>query len=81
VESVTSTNVVIRPVNDPTAEPWNVSIQRVSKCNQSLSSSSPWFGHGKRRNRRRRLILRPRELQSDDGEITESQQTSQTRCG
>jgi len=33
VESVTSTHVVIRPVNDPTAEPWNVSIQRVSKYN------------------------------------------------
>jgi len=44
VESVTSTNVVIRPVNYPTAEPWNVSIQRVFKCNQLLSSSSPWFG-------------------------------------
>ena len=76
VESVTSSNVVIRPVNDPTAERWNVSIQRVSNCNPSLSSSSPWFGHGKKRNRRRRhQIVRPREPQSDDGEITESYQT------
>jgi len=48
VESVTPTNVVIRPVNDPTAEPWNVSIQRVSKCSSAMSSSSPWFGHSGR---------------------------------
>ena len=81
VEGVTSTNVVIRPVNDPTAEPWNVSIQRVSKCNQSLSSSSPWFGHGRGSNRRRRQVLKPREPQSDAGEKSDSEQTFQTKRG
>jgi len=72
---------VIRPVNDPTAEPWDVSMQRVSKCNQSLSSSSPWIGHGRRSNRRRRQVLKPRETQSDTGENSDSQPTFQTRCG
>jgi len=43
VGGVTSTNVA---VNDPTAESWNVSIQRVSRCNEALLAASPWYGHG-----------------------------------
>ena len=84
VESVTSTNVVIIPVNDPTAEPWNVSIQRVSKCSSAMSSSSPWFGHsGKNRKRRQIHKTRERQARSKDKETvkTDSQQLVKTRRG
>ena len=51
VTGVTPTNVLIRPVNDPNGEVLDVSIQRVSKCREQLSSSTPWMGHGRRRRR------------------------------
>ena len=54
VLEVTATNVVIRPIHDPQAESWNVSLQRISKCSGELSSSTPWLGHC--RNRKRRTI-------------------------
>ena len=50
---VTSTNAVIRPVHDSLAEPWNVSLQRLSKCSSELAAGTPWFGHGKCRKRRK----------------------------
>ena len=53
VIEVTSTNAVIRPVHDPLAEPWNVSLQRLSKCSVELAAGTPWFGHGKSRKRRK----------------------------
>jgi len=72
-KSITSINIVIRPVDDPTDEP-----QKVSKCSQALSSSSPWFGHSGR-NRKRLQIHKPKE--SEDEEMTESQQITTTTCG
>ena len=53
VMEVTSTNAVIRPVHDPLAEPWNVSLQRLSKCSSELTAGTPSFGHGKCRKRRK----------------------------
>ena len=53
VMEVTSTNAVIRTVHDPVAEPWNVSLQRLSKCSSELAAGTPWFGHGKSRKRRK----------------------------
>ena len=52
VTGVTPTNVLIRPINDPNGEVLDVSIQRVSKCREQLSSSTPWMGHGRRQRRR-----------------------------
>ena len=52
VVSVTPTNVFIHPLSDPTDQ-ITVSLQRVSKCDDSLSSARPWMGHGKSRKRRR----------------------------
>ena len=80
VESVTSTNVVIRPVNDPTAEPWNVSIQRVSRCSEALSAASPWYGHGGK-NRKRRQIRKPGRPQTESTEQVDSQPVKTTTCG
>ena len=45
---VTPTNVFIRPINDPTGEVLDMSIQRVSKCSKELSLATPWMGHGSR---------------------------------
>ena len=45
---VTPINVFIRPINDPTGEVLDVSIQRVSKCSEELSLATPWMGHGSR---------------------------------
>ena len=52
VVSVTPTNVFIHPLSDLTDQ-ITVSLQRVSKCDDSLSSTRPWMGHGKSRKRRR----------------------------
>ena len=44
---VISTNVVIQPMHNPQARPWNISLQRASNCSENLASSStPWLGHG-----------------------------------
>ena len=55
VQGVTPTNVFIRPVNDPNGEVLDVSIQRVSKCSEMLSSAVPWMGHTNKRRRRCRI--------------------------
>ena len=41
VTGVTPTNVFVRPINDPAGEILDVSIQRVSKCSERLSSAVP----------------------------------------
>lgn len=51
VVGVTSTNAFIHPLSDPTDQ-ITVSLQRVSKCDNSLSSVTPWMGHGNSRKRR-----------------------------
>ena len=38
VESLTATNAVIRMSNDSSAEPWNISRQRLSKCYPGLDT-------------------------------------------
>ena len=73
VMEVTSTNAVIRPVHDPLAEPWNVSLQRLSKCSVELAAGIPWFGHGK--SRKRRKIKRKTESSGDN----DQQVTQQTK--
>ena len=55
VQRVTPTNVFIRPINDPNGEVLDVSIQRVSKCSEMLSSAIPWMGHTNRQRRRRQI--------------------------
>ena len=52
VVSVTPTNVFIHPLSDP-KDQITASLQRVSKCDDSLSSARPWMGHRKSRKRRR----------------------------
>jgi len=57
VQSVTSTNAVIKLLNDKNAEPWNVSRQRLSKCHPGMEGAQPWVGHS-RKLRRRRVLKR-----------------------
>ena len=44
-ESLTGTNTIIRVKRDNQSEPWNVSLQRLSKCNESLADHEPWLGN------------------------------------
>ena len=49
---VTPTNAAIQMMNDPSAEPLIVSLQRLSLCNGSFSSNTePWRGHYKSQRR------------------------------
>lgn len=57
----------MRPVNDPLAEPWNVLIQRLSKCNSELASVTLWLGHGQ--NRRRRVVKRRKPHSESDRQL------------
>ena len=81
VVSVTPTNVFIHPLNDPTDQ-ITVSLQRVSKCDDSLSSARPWMGHGK--SRKRRMINKTQiasHAQADDSQShiqSASQQVSRS---
>ena len=67
-------------MNDPTAEPLIVSLQRLSLCNGSFShDTQPWRGHYKPR--RRRQIRRPQggncppaEVQDLDDNVTADSQ-------
>ena len=86
VDEVTPTNAAIQMMNDPTAEPLIVSLQRLSLCNGSFShDTQPWRGHYKPW--RRRQIRRPQggncppaEVQ-DDNVTADSQGHTRTRRG
>ena len=48
VQSVTSTNAVIRGKDIEDAEEINVCQQRLSICSDEMKHSTPWIGHGNR---------------------------------
>ena len=65
IESLTSTNAMIQLVNDSSAEPWNVSRQRLSKCKPEMEQSKPWIGHSNKL-RKRRKLKHQRKVEQDD---------------
>ena len=86
VNEVTLTNATIQMMNDPSAEPIHVSLQRLSLCNGAFSSDTqPWRGHCK--NRRRRQIRRPGNCPPPDctgqdvDAVVDNQQCTRTRTG
>ena len=89
VQSLSSTNAVIKLVNDKNAEPWNVSRQRLSKCHPGMERvQKPWVGHSKRLRRRRVLKYINKGIGSDNSQpakrsqsaaSSENQQIPQTR--
>ena len=65
VQSVTSTNAVIRAKDIVVAEEINVSRQRLSICSDEMKHSTPWIGHGNRLRKRREIRKRkPNEQQA-----------------
>lgn len=55
VQSVTSTNAIIKVKDDPKAEPINVSRQRLSLCSDGMKDSSLWIGHGQKLRKQRKI--------------------------
>ena len=45
IQSLTTTNAVIKPTYDSNGEPINVSRQRLSKTSSLLETAKPWIGH------------------------------------
>lgn len=81
VVSVTSTNAFIHPLNDPTDQ-ITVSLQRVSKCDNSLSDAKPWMGHGKSRKRRKIKKTQSASHNREDNSPLQTQTSQQvTRSG
>ena len=78
--SVTATNVFIHPLNDP-EDQITVSLQRVSKCDNSLANVMPWMGHSKSRRRRqiKRTPVNADQRQGNDD--SPPPQTQVTRSG
>ena len=76
IQSLTSTNTVIKVKDDPNAEPINVSRQRISLCGYQMKNSSPWIGHSNKL-RKRRKIHKPKI--AANGAQTEEQ--DQTQAG
>ena len=74
VTRVTPTNVLIRPMNDSNGEILDVSIQRISKCKEQLSTSTPWMGNG--RGWHRRQIKKPAVIQPVDNTSIASNENS-----
>lgn len=64
VQSVTSTNAVIRAKDIKDAEDINVSWQRLSICSDEMKHSTPWIGHGNRLRKRRRIHKRKPSVNS-----------------
>ena len=58
VQSVTSTNAVIRAKDIENAEEINVSQQRLSICSDEMKHSTPWMSHGNRLRKRRKIRKR-----------------------
>ena len=48
MQSVTSTNAVIKAKDIEDAKEINVSRQRLSICSDEMKHSTPWIGHGNR---------------------------------
>ena len=80
VVSVTATNVFIHPLNNP-EDQITVSLQRVSKCDNSLANVMPWMGHSKSRRRRqiKRTPVNADQRQSNND--SPPPQTQVTRSG
>ena len=86
VESLIATNAVIKVRGDNSAEPWNVSRQRLSKCHPGMEQVKPWIGPtNKLRHRRRIKHLRNSEEKGLGQNHSDSNQQSsvgiQIRCG
>ena len=65
VQSVTSTNAVIRAKDIEDAEEINVFRQRLSICSDEMKHSTPWIGHGNWLRKRRQIWKRkPNEQQA-----------------
>ena len=74
--SVTSTNAFIHPLNDPTDQ-ITVSLQRVSKCDNSLSGARPWMGHSKSRKRRKIKKTQSASYNQEDNPPLQTQTSQQ----
>ena len=85
IQSLTATNAVIRLANDDSAEPWNVSRQRLSKCHPGMEQVKPWIGHANKLRRRRRIrrpnVLKERTSGATSGTATQMPETTTTRSG
>ena len=85
IQSLTVTNAVIRLANDDSAEPWNVSRQRLSKCHPGMEQVKPWIGRANKLRRRRRIrrpnVLKERTSGATSGTATQMPETTTTRSG
>ena len=73
IQSLTTTNAVIKPTHDSNGEPINVSRQRLSITSSLLETAKPWLGHSGKL-RRCQKIRRPRYSQrTSDGTGSASQ--------
>ena len=55
VESLTTTNTVIKVRGDNSVEPWNVSRQCLSKCHPGMEQVKPWNAPTNKLRRCRRI--------------------------
>jgi len=55
IQSLTTTNAVITPVNNCNGEPINVSRQRLSRASPLVEAGKPWLGHSGKLRRRRQI--------------------------
>jgi len=72
-EVVTSTNAVIKLLNDKNAKLWNVFRQRLSKCHPCIEGAQPWVGNS-RKLRRHRVLKR---TQHGNGNNSQSDMSNQ----
>ena len=80
IESLTDTNAVIRVKGDEKGEPWNVSRQQLSNCNESLADQEPWLG-GSGKLRKRRIVKKRQTVEESAEEQRQVTVTSVTRRG
>ena len=80
VQSVTSTNAVIKAKDNEDAEEINVSRQRLSICSDEMKHSTPWIGHGNRL-RKRRVIRKRKPVEQQTSTKVEQREASVTRSG
>ena len=75
VQSVTSTNAVIKAKDIEDAEEINVSRQRLSICSDEMKHSTPWIGHGNRLRKRRRIRKRKPPCEQQASACEEQEET------
>ena len=61
VYEITDSSVKVKPVTDPGSEARCVSLQKISRCKESIPTDQVWLGHSKTKVRKWKAVRKGEE--------------------